>query len=220
MIHLISLKRFPAWRRVFSVLATALALSGCSVLPESETLSFYRLSSPDATESSASPAASALPVVLRVATPYANRAVDSTRILVVPETDRISAYKGARWSDAAPVLVRNRLVEAFRASSAFRSVVTDSGNLSADLELSSELFQFNVVYRSGAPVVRVVVDATLTDAVASRILASRRFDIDQPVNGKEVPEVVQAFGVAVDALADQLLAWSREQAVQHGKRRP
>lgn len=203
-------------RAGLSAAALALALAGCAVLPESETLTFYRMpppaAAPPGADSAAGSRAARLPLVLRVATPYGNRAVDSTRILVVPEPERVSAYKGARWSDTAPVLLRDRLIESFRDAGAFRSVVTDSGSLGADLELSSDLSEFHVVYRSGSPVAVVVLDASLVDAASSRVLASRRFQAERAVRGKEVPEVVQAFGAATDAVTAQLLAWSREQA--------
>lgn len=190
-----------------------LALSGCSVLPESETLVFYRLPSAEATPAmQLEDQPARLPAVLRVVTPYGNRAVGSTRILVVPEPERISAYKGARWADAAPVLLRDRLVESFREAGVFRSVVTDSDNLGADLELSGDLPRFHVVYQSGAPVVVITLDATISQPASSRIIASRRFNVEQAVQGKEVPEVVQAFGLAVDQLAAQLLGWAGEQA--------
>ncbi|TFL13717.1 ABC transporter [Pusillimonas caeni] len=211
MRHSPALARHIAKMLKACVPAVLLALSGCAMLPASETLTFYRL--PDAVEAAdAAAPRPRLPAVLRVATPYGNRAVDSTRILVVPEADRVSAYKGARWSDTAPVLLRDRLIQSFRDAGVFRSVVADSGNLGADLELSSDLSQFHVIYRSGSPVAVVALDATLVEPASSRILASRRFHAERAVQGKEVPEVVQAFGFAVDELTAQLLAWSREQA--------
>ncbi|WP_397476124.1 ABC-type transport auxiliary lipoprotein family protein [Pusillimonas sp.] len=211
MMHIIAHAR--VWLAKAWLPVVLLALSGCAVLPESETLTFYRLPAPDtAVSEQADNRAPVSAVVLRIATPYGNRAVDSTRILVVPEPERISAYKGARWSDTAPVLLRDRLIESFRASGKFRSVVTDSGNLGADLELSGDLSRFHVVYRAGAPVVTVSFDATLSESSSSRILASRRFDVEQPVHGKEVPEVVQAFGAAVDDLSARLLVWAEEQS--------
>lgn len=215
MIHSIA---FPSGRFITSWLrlclpAMLLVLAGCSVLPDKETLVFYQL--PAASTAPAAQQASNAqrgPSVLRIATPYGDRAVDSTRILVQPETNRISAYKGARWADAAPVLLRDRLTEAFRARGDFRSVVADSGNLRADLELASDLSQFQVVYQEGSPVVVVVLDATLVDIASSRIIASHRFQVEQAVQGKEVPQVVQAFGLAVEGLTAQLLGWTRQQA--------
>ena len=211
MMHFIS--RARVWAAKVWPPIMLLVLAGCAVLPQSETLTFYRLPAPElANDGGSERGAPATSAVLRIATPYGNRAIDSTRILVVPEPERISAYKGARWSDTAPVVLRDRLVEFFRASGKFRSIVTDSGNLGADLELSGDLVRFHVVYRAGVPVAMVSFDATLSETSSSRILASRRFDVEQPVQGKEVPEVVQAFGVAADDLSARVLAWAEEQS--------
>lgn len=219
MIRITTACRMFFTRLGWRAMPVLLVLSGCTVLPESETLSFYRLSESPANVTAPAVGASTLPLVLRVETPYANRAIGSTRILVEPEADRISVYKGARWSDAAPVLLRDRLVEQLRHARVFRSVVTDSGNLSADLELTSELYGFHVVYESDAPVAVVILDATLIDANSARVLASQRFRVERAVQGKEVPEVVQAFGYAVDELAGQLITWSRINAERQDQAR-
>jgi len=187
-------------------------LSACSVLPESETLTFYRLPSPSAALGSQSVQQPRSDEVLQIDTPYGDRAVDSTRLLVIPDPDRISAYKGARWSDRAPVLFRDRLIEAFRSAGVFRTVVADSSTLSADLELSGDLTWFHVVYRDGVPVVRIAYDANLSNVSSSRIVGSQRFIVEQPVQGKEVTEVVQAFGLALDKLSVRVLEWVQQQS--------
>ncbi|MBO9356137.1 ABC transporter [Bordetella petrii] len=195
--------------------AALLLLPGCTLLPASETLTFYRLPpSQIAAQGDAGQRQAPMHAVLRINTPDGNRSIDSTRILVVPEADRVSSYYGARWNDRAPVLLRDRLIESFRDAGIFRAVVTDSGNLGADVELSGDLSQFHVIYRSGSPVVVIVFEAALVDPASSRILAARRFHAEQPVRGKEVPEVVQAFGPAIDQLTVQLLAWTRDTAMR------
>ena len=54
-------------------------------------------------------------------------------------------------------------------------------------------------------------DARLVKSSGLRIVASRRFDISQPVNGTAVPQVVAAFGQATDALASQVVGWTLQQ---------
>jgi cholesterol transport system auxiliary component len=46
-----------------------------------------------------------------------------------------------------------------------------------------------------------------------RIIASRSFEVSEPVDGKAVPEVVAAFGRADDALARQVVEWTLQQNV-------
>ena len=99
-----------------SLVAASLMLAACSILPKAEPQAVYRL--PSATTTPAKPTTAAGDIrlrALRIATPYANRSIDSERILVLPEGDVIKSYAGVRWSDAAPLLWRDRLLEAFRA---------------------------------------------------------------------------------------------------------
>ncbi len=51
------------------------------------------------------------------------------------------------------------------------------------------------------------LDAQLADGQSQRVLASRRFEIRQPSQGREVDQVVNAFGQATDELGRQLLEW-------------
>jgi len=54
------------------------------------------------------------------------------------------------------------------------------------------------------------LDARLADD-RQRIVASRRFEVHQPVADKQVSAVVSAFGQASDTLAAQVLQWTVEQ---------
>lgn len=74
-------------------------------------------------------------LVARVVKPKSSETLDSPRIAVIPQGDVISSYKGARWSDPAPVLLRNRLTDAFYRDGRVQSISTDDSNLQADFEL-------------------------------------------------------------------------------------
>ncbi len=185
-------------------------LSACSVLPASKTLTVYQLpattaQTPVAAVVSVQPAAS---WALRVDTPYSSQLINSQRILVQPPGDAISVYQGARWSDAAPVMLRDHLVDAFRAQAPRLVVSNDSSRLLYDVALAGDLSQFQVVYGASGPVVHIQLDASLVQDYGKRTLATKRFYVQQAVHGTQVPEVVVAFGVAADALATQLIAWT------------
>lgn len=185
---------------------TALLLAGCSILPEPEVQQVYTLPQSAAETPDASPA-SARPWTLRIQTPYSNRMLNSSRIVVRPDNREISVYKGVRWSDPAPVMLRNHLVDAFRTQSNIAAVSSDSTQLVASLVFGGDLNRFQVDYQNGEPAVHIQLDAFLVDPSNDHIVASRRFSIEQPVNGKEVPEVVRAFGEAADRLAVDVVAW-------------
>jgi len=185
-----------------------LALAACSVLPKVETPNIYLLPATHL------PAATAAPtnLALRVATPSTPRTLEGTRVAVVPEANVITVYKGSRWSDNVPSLLRDRILEAFRDDGRIARLSTDEGNLHADLELGGDLRAFQAEYREGAPVVVIRYDASLVDARTEYILATRTFTVTQPAAGKDVPQVIVAFGQASDALSAQMVAWTIEQA--------
>lgn len=189
-------------------------LSACSILPRAEPVELYLL------PATAAPAAEApkLDISLRVARPESSLHLAGQRIVVLPEGNRVSIYKGASWSDPAPVLVRNRVLDAFRADGRISALSSDDKALYADLELDSDLRAFQSEYRQGVPEAVIRLEARLVQPASQRIIASRRFEVRQPASGTQVDEVVRAFGTAGDALAAQLVSWTIEQATaQRGR---
>ena len=180
-------------------------LGACSILPESEELVVYRL---PASIPPSHVQAQAVDWSLQVNRPQASQTLDSTRIAVVPEGDRLSAYKGVRWSDRAPLLVRDRLVDAFRADGRVQAVSSDDNRLQADLELAGDLRAFESEYRSGAPEAYVLLDARLVQRETRRIVASQRFEVREPASGTSPEHVVAAFGKASDTLSSEVLEWT------------
>jgi cholesterol transport system auxiliary component len=147
-------------------------------------------------------------------TPQASRVLSGQRIAVVPQGNEISAYGGARWSDAAPVLLRDRLIEAFQRDGRMPSVSNEDVNLYADLSLHSDLRAFQTVYIDGKPVVVITLDARLVNRNDQRTLANRRFEVRQPSADPSVESVVEAFGQASDRLSADILEWTLSHARQ------
>ncbi|WP_109124213.1 ABC-type transport auxiliary lipoprotein family protein [Dyella sp. C11] len=195
--------------RLSAVVALAL-LGACSVLPKSEPQDIYRLPETPLPRDSAS----AVAWSLRVDSPNAERMIDSSRITVLPQGDTVTVYKGARWTDSATTLLRNRLVDAFRDNGRIAAISTDDSSLQADYSLSGDLRAFQSVYENGQPVVVIRYDARLVRNNGLAIVATKRFDISQPVSGTAVPQVVTAFGQASDALAAQVVAWTLQQPLE------
>lgn len=192
--------------RLLAAVALISSLSACSIWPKSPVLSVYRL---PATHLPAHTGSTNW--TLRVNTPYSSQLLDSTRIAVVPPGDQISAYQGVRWSDRAPLLLRDRLIDAFLDDGRLRAVSSDSARLQADLELDGDLRAFHSEYQNGQPVTRILFEARLVQSGTLRILASRRFNVSQTARDTSVPAVVNAFGEAGDQLAREVLEWTLSQ---------
>ncbi len=194
------------------IVPVALALvSACSILPKPDPSDVYRLA--------AAPAATqGTPVAwsLRVTKPQTSEFLDSPRIAVVPNGDLISSYANSRWSDPSPVLLRNRLLDGFQRDGRVTLLSTDDTNLQADYELGGQLQAFQSEYRGTAVEVVIRLDARLVRGSDQRIIASRRFEVRQPVGDTKVPAVVAAFGLAGDQLNKQVVEW----VVQQGNTAP
>lgn len=196
--------------RLLALAGTLGLATACSILPETEPVDIYRLpvSQPSRT-------VSALDWSLRLNKPLASEVLATPRIAVIPQGNVISSYKGARWSDPAPLLVRNRLLDGFQRDGRVQRLSADDSNLQADYELAGELQAFQSEYRAGGTVEVVIrYDARLVDGRSQRILASHRFEVRQPLADKQVSAVVAGFGNASDQLVGQLVDWTVAQASQ------
>ncbi|OPA98666.1 ABC-type transport auxiliary lipoprotein family protein [Pseudomonas synxantha] len=202
-------------KRAYLMIApVALALlSACSILPKPDPSDVYRLVSTQ-------PTTQGTPVSwsLRVAKPQTSEFLDSPRIAVVPDGNLISSYANSRWSDPAPVLLRNRLLDGFQRDGRVTLLSTDETNLQADYELGGQLQAFQSEYRGGAVDVVIRLDARLVRGSDQRIIASRRFEVRQPVGDTKVPAVVAAFGKVGDQLNKQVVDWVVQQGKASSKR--
>lgn len=187
------------------------AVAACSVLPESEPLRIFLLPTTPVQQRASEPTTQQ---ALRINTPQASRMLSSQRIAVVPQGNQISAYGGARWSDTAPVLLRDRLIEAFQRDGRMPSVSNEDVNLYADLSLHSDLRAFQSVYVDGQPMALITLDARLVNRNDQHTLANRRFEVRQPSTGTDVEQVVEAFGKAADRLSGEVVEWTLNHAAR------
>lgn len=184
-----------------AALGTAVLLSGCSILPKSEPQARYNLPASPLQQMTTTKNVS-----LYVAAPQANRLVNSNRVLVQPTGAEIQIYKNTQWADNAPILLRERLVQAFNDVQLFKAISSDAA-LKTDLALESYLRHFQVQYQNEQPVILVQLDAQLVDRKDASIRRTQRFNISQPATDTSVSAIIDAFGLASDTLSQQLLTW-------------
>ena len=196
----------PLRRLSLAALAT---LGACSILPEAQVLQVYLL---PVHNPPASAAARPGDRWRRIAPPPTPQVLGSPPHPGRPHGDEISVYQGARWSDPAPSLLRDRLMQAFQADGRVRGLSSDDSNLQADFELGGDLRAFQTEYPNGQASALIRYDARLVRTDDKRVVASRRFEVSQPVDGKKVAAVVSAFGKAGDTLSAQVLDWTLRQA--------
>lgn len=195
------------------ILSMVLALiASCSLLPPQQSPIIYVLPRPSSPTTDAGPP---LPWQLRVDTPGSTGLIGNQGIVVMPAPDRVTYYKDAIWNDNAPLLMRERLIDAFLATHRLAAVTSDDDALAADFVLSGDLRAFQSEYRNGSPVVIVRYDAQLRRGSSREVLVSHSFEATAQPAGVTVPEVVQAFGQACDQLSTQVVAWTLAQGQQY-----
>ncbi|MGM0702346.1 MAG: ABC-type transport auxiliary lipoprotein family protein [Pseudomonadota bacterium] len=203
-----TLPPMPRLAMALSLLTIAGLLTGCSLLPEREPVRLFTLSEPSLSAS----ADATRDLTLRVDTPSAGSPLDGPRLLVMPSPGEFQAYAGARWSDDAPKLVRDYLIEAFRLDGRLAAVVDDTSRARSDATLASHLGAFHSRYREGTPEVVARLEVQLLDESSREVLASRRIEAVVASEDDSLEAVVAAFGRASDALARELVDWTLSQA--------
>jgi len=147
---------------------------------------------------------------LSIATPLASDALDTARIVVMSSPGVIEVYPGARWSDSAPALLRNLLVQGFEQSGRIDGVGSDASGLRADYSLSIQLHDFQLEVAGGARAV-IHLQARLLDYTTNRVLAARAFEARAPAAGSDAAAAFGAFEAALGELVPQLVDWTLTQ---------
>lgn len=159
-------------KRVLATWLLALSLAGCTqglLQSHAEAPQVYRLA--------AAPAAAggeSLPLGLSVARPRAASSLDTDRIAVVRGGSAFDYVAGVRWSEPAPQMLQQMLVEALVADGRFATTVAAPSRVPAEYLLDVELREFAAFYVGAdtPPQVRVQWQVTLVDARAGKRIAS------------------------------------------------
>ena len=201
----------PRVFKVYFLTAMMLAVSACSVLPERPAMTVYRLPllpAPTTNEASAtSGQVGDNRPSLRVLTPSSGALLNSDRILVSQSSHQVSAYKGVRWHDQMPRIVRDQLVQALKNQGEWPVVVTDGTSTRVRYQLASELIDFQVYESTSGREIKVRVDATLIDVDKNHAVAARQFVVTEPVRGEDFDRVIQSFATATERLGKDVAMW-------------
>lgn len=190
-------------------LGLGLTLSACSLLPAAKPVQSWSLAPETKAEQGAVQMSD-----LRVLRPQAQDLLSGSYMLVVPENQPVSVYKGARWSANIPTLWRDYLVTALQHDGRFARVSSDEVRVAARYELVSRLEAFQSEYRGEQLVVVMRGYLQLVDADSRAIIAERALDVSRPVAGKDVAAVVEGFSELMAGASGDILDWLLESGRQ------
>jgi len=179
-------------------LVTLLVIAaGCGAARPSK---FYQLDLPSS--SASGPRINTDLLVGRITSPHLYR---DDRIVYRVGSTQMGTYEYHRWAEPPADMIEALLLRALRASGNFRSVQGLRSNARGDYLLRGRLHEFGEV--TGAAVAaRVVLEVELYSQRTGTTVWSKYYSADEPVNGKDVPAVVEALNHNVQRAIDQIVA--------------
>ncbi|MEO8559328.1 MAG: ABC-type transport auxiliary lipoprotein family protein [Rhodospirillales bacterium] len=190
-------KILPRGLRV-ALIAAALALTGCGILPDVKTpTDLYTLSPKNTFDAG-------LPKVywqLIVETPVAAAGLNTGRINVASSPLSTDYYATSAWTDRAPLMVQTLLIESFENTKRIVAIGRDAIGLRSNYVVQTELREFqSEIYHGPKPVVRVRLNVKIVRMPERQIIGSRTIERCSEAASDQVPAVVAAFDEALGAV--------------------
>lgn len=188
-------------RRLAATGALVLALLGVVACGAARPSKFYQLDLP---ESSAPPAALRFNTDLLVGRIVAPRLYRDDRIVYRTGQTQIGTYEYHRWAEPPTDMLESMLLRMLRASGKYRTVQRLASNTQGDYILRGRLYQMEEA-DSPALAARVSFELELYEKKSGTVVWTHFYSHDEPVSGKQVPDVVQGFNRNVQSgLAEAL----------------
>ncbi len=173
-----------------TIAVAALALGGLAACGgAARPIKYYILQLP-----AAGPTATANPwpvslLVGRLSAPHLFR---DERIVYRVGTEQLGAYEYHRWAEPPTEMFEAILVRMLRDSGRYRTVQTLRSDARGDYIVRGRLHHLEEV-TGGQIVARVALEIELFEIKSGATVWSQFYSQDEPVNGKEVPALVEAF---------------------------
>lgn len=145
--------------------------------------------------------------VMVVAQPTAVQALDSDRVIVKDSTGALSFIGGAQWADRIPALVQARLIQTFENASRIGSVSGPGQRITPDVQLNTDIRNFNIDAASGTAVVEIT--AKIVGDRTGQIQRARLFSARVPAGAVDGPGATQALDRALSQVLIEIVRWAR-----------
>lgn len=196
--------------RIAPALAAIALASGCSSLLGVKSAPFT-IYSPQYAAPAQGDAGPVVDWQLIVETPLASAALDSARIVVMPQPGVIEVFPGARWSDPAPVVLRRLVVEGFESSGRIVGVGGATTGMRADYALAIDLQAFQLDVTATGAEADIALRARMLDYARNRVISSRAFSARVPAASSDAPAAFAAIQAALNEVVPEVVGWTLEQ---------
>lgn len=183
--------------RLVPIALAIIALGGCS---SPKPIKYYSLQIPAVP----APSTHTYPIELTVGRVAGPDLLASSPIVYKSGTNQIGTYTYHRWADAPLEMVQEKLARLLRTSGDYESVTAATGS-GGELTVRGRLYDFAEV--DGEAIGGLVtMEFELYNRRTAKILWTHFYSRTEPVQGKEVPAVVQALDRNLDRGLSEVVA--------------
>ena len=146
---------------------------------------------------------------LLIEAPSASGGLDTERIALMKSAISLDYFAGAAWTDRAPKMVQDMLVESFENTGKIAAIDRESLALRADFVLEPDLRDFTAIYSgTDLPTVRVRLGLKLVRLPEKQIVGQHTSSADAAATENSVPGAVAAFNTALRQVVGDAVAWT------------
>ena len=194
--------------QISAILMLAMLAAGCGA---ARPVKYYVL---DVNPAPANSATAQIPVTLLVGRFIASHLYHDDRLVYGSGPVQLGTYEYDRWAEPAADMVQDMLVTILRSSGQFRSVSKVTSNVRGEYVVRGHLYS---MYGVDQPelVARFSIQLELYEPATHTTVWSQIYTHDEPVQGKNVPAIVEAMDKNVTAGLQQLSAGITQYFVSH-----
>jgi len=188
-------------RLLFSF-ATTLLLAACAGFsaPQPIQQSIYVLEAPSAVKVSTAKRG----LTLAVSTPQAWPGFETVQMAYVQKAFELNYFATSRWADEPAQMLEHLLMQALEQSGVFRSVVSATDPITADIRLETELVRLQQDFTTQPSRVQITLRAQITDIKNKRVIAVKQFNETEVSVSENAYGGVMAANRALQRLLNQI----------------
>lgn len=158
----------------FTIISSVLLLSGCALSPVNTSSDNYQIHAIPSVVTQKTH-----PITLLVLSPETNAIYNTRQIAYTTRPYQVAYFAKNRWAETPAKMLEQNIVETLQKTHYFAAVISPPVIGRYDYVLSTKLIELNQDFMHKPSVVRLVVQAQLTQASTSRVIAVKQFTFTQ-----------------------------------------
>jgi ABC-type uncharacterized transport system auxiliary subunit len=175
-------------RRMIPFIVVLLAAVGLGACRGGRTIRYYTVELPPA----AQPSTNVYPITLLIGRIGAPEILQDDSIAYRTGPNEIGTYNYHHWAEPPARMVKVILIRQLRTSGKYQSVADLGSTVQGQFVLRGRLYDFEEV-DAGSTAALVTMEFELVDRKAAKTVWTHFYSHSEPVQGKEIPDVVSAL---------------------------